>query len=84
MNHEASFTQMPITRFLIEEQRRINSAPEASRAGSFIALINDVRVAVGRLQVKRLAGRCIPARRNTHLARCAHGTSIPLSLGAVA
>ena len=49
MNPEAPFTQMPITRFLIEEQRRINPAPEASRAGSFIALINDVRLACKRI-----------------------------------
>jgi fructose-1,6-bisphosphatase I/sedoheptulose-1,7-bisphosphatase len=38
-----------LTRFLIEEQRRLNSTAGSSATGSFTALINDVRLACKRI-----------------------------------
>ena len=40
-----------LTRFLIEEQRRLNSTAGANATGSFTALINDVRLEIGRAHV---------------------------------
>ena len=40
---------MTLTRFLIEEQRRVNATQSGSATGSFTALINDVRLAVKRI-----------------------------------
>ena len=39
----------PITRFLIEEQRRVNAQPGAVCSGGFTALIHDVRLACKRI-----------------------------------
>jgi fructose-1,6-bisphosphatase I/sedoheptulose-1,7-bisphosphatase len=38
-----------LTRFLIEEQRRANAASDGPSKGSFIALVNDVRLACKRI-----------------------------------
>ena len=38
-----------LTRFLIEEQRRANAASDGQAKGSFIALVNDVRLACKRI-----------------------------------
>jgi len=40
---------MTLTRFLIEEQRRVNATQSGSATGSFTALINDVRLACKRI-----------------------------------
>lgn len=44
-----AFTTTPITRFLIEEQRRLNGDGGAGRSGGFTALIHDVRLACKRI-----------------------------------
>ena len=48
MTYDA-FTTTPITRFLIEEQRRLNREAGASRTAGFTALIHDVRLACKRI-----------------------------------
>ena len=48
MTYDA-FTTTPITRFLIEEQRRLNREPGGGRTAGFTALIHDVRLACKRI-----------------------------------
>ena len=46
-----------LTRFLIEEQRRLNAAAHGSATGSFTALVNDVRLACKRIATRIGKGR---------------------------
>jgi fructose-1,6-bisphosphatase I/sedoheptulose-1,7-bisphosphatase len=48
MTYDA-FTATPITRFLVEEQRRLNQEAGAGRSAGFTALIHDVRLACKRI-----------------------------------
>ena len=48
MTYDA-FTTTPITRFLIEEQRRLNQEAGGGRTAGFTALIHDVRLACKRI-----------------------------------
>jgi fructose-1,6-bisphosphatase I / sedoheptulose-1,7-bisphosphatase len=46
---EKTIKTRTLTRFLIEEQRRANAASDGEPKGSFIALVNDVRLACKRI-----------------------------------
>lgn len=46
---QTSFTTRTLTRFLIEEQRRVNALGGTAATGSFTALVNDVRLACKRI-----------------------------------
>jgi fructose-1,6-bisphosphatase I / sedoheptulose-1,7-bisphosphatase len=50
-----------LTRFLIEEQRRLNAVASGSATGSFTALINDVRLACKRIATLIGKGQLINA-----------------------
>ncbi len=49
MNTDAMPNATPLTRFLIEEQRRLNAAPGSAVTGGLTALIHDVRLACKRI-----------------------------------
>jgi len=52
---------MTLTRFLIEEQRRLNTAASGSATGSFTALVNDVRLACKRIATLIGKGQLVDA-----------------------